>query len=363
MFEIIFLCIVCIYFIQSVLFSIGASRKYPRIADSKLPFVTVVVAALDEEHNILRCMQALDASVYPEGKLEIILVDGHSIDKTAEIISGYIKDKPRFKLIYTKRETENLKGKANSIDTAVEIAKGDIILTTDADCAVSPLWVKTIASYYKEDVGMVNGYTSQEANDGFSGMQALDFIYLLTVAAGAINLGKPLSCIGNNMSYRRAAYLETGGYKKIPFSVTEDFQLLMAIHNLKKYKIIYPLDKGALVISEPNPTLKSLYHQKKRWAVGGLNSDIAGFAVMGSGFLSHIGMLLLPFFFSPVSLYLALFKICVDLFFLYPVLMRLGLKDKLRYFLQFEIYFIGYVTALPFIILASRKVVWKRREY
>lgn len=363
MFEIIFLCVLCIYFIQSAIFSVGASKKYPRIKDEELPSVTVIVAALDEEQNIFRCMKALDKSVYPEDKLEIIFVDGHSIDKTAEIIIDYIKDKPKFKLIYTKPESHNLKGKANSIDTAVEIAKGDVILTTDADCAVSPLWVKTIASYYTENVGMVNGYTSQEADDGFAGMQALDFIYLLTVAAGAINLGKPLSCIGNNMSYRRTAYIETGGYKEIPFSVTEDFQLLMAINNLKKYKIIYPLDKDALVVSEPNPTIKSLYHQKKRWAVGGLNSGIAGYAVMASGFLAHIGILLLPFFFNSVSLYLALFKICIDLFFLYPVLIRLGLKDKLRYFLQFEIYFIAYVTALPFVVLTSRKVVWKRREY
>ncbi len=363
MFEIVFLSIVCIYFIQTILFSIGASKAYPKIKEAELPMATVIVAALDEEHNIMRCMEALNKTEYPEDKLEIIIVDGHSIDKTADIVKEYIKDKPKFKLIYVNPDTENLKGKANSIDTAVGVAKGDIILTTDADCAVSPLWVKTIASYYKDDVGMVNGYTSQETYDGFTGMQALDFIYLLTVAAGTINLGRPLSCIGNNMSYRKSAYLETGGYKKIPFSVTEDFQLLMAIHDLKKYKIIYPLDKDALVISEPNPTVKSLYHQKKRWGVGGLNSGISGFAVMGSAFIAHILMLLIPFFFTPVSLYLSLFKIGIDLFFLYPVLAELGLKDKLKYFVYFEIYFIIYVTVLPFIVLASRKVVWKRREY
>ena len=111
----------------------------------------------------------------------------------------------------------------------LKLSKGEIILTTDADCVVSPKWAKTIASYYQKDVVMVCGYTNQKAENLFEGVQDIDFIYLLTVGGGAINFGKPLSAIGNNMSYRKSAYLEAGGYEKIAFSVTEDFQLLMAI--------------------------------------------------------------------------------------------------------------------------------------
>ena len=141
----------------------------------------------------------------------------------------------------------------------MEIAQGEIILTTDADCTVHPMWAYTTASYYRPDVAMVNGFTTQEAYDGFSGMQAIDFIYLLIVAAGTINLGKPISCIGNNMSYRKKAYFEVGGYENLPFSVTEDFNLLHAIFKLKKYKIIYPLNKESVVISLPCKNLKNLY--------------------------------------------------------------------------------------------------------
>lgn len=363
MLEIIFLIFLSGYFIQSVLFVLGINKKFPKIKDEELPNATVVVAVRNEEKNILRCLKALENLVYPEDKLEIIISDGYSTDATVKIVDEFIKDKKRFKRITANPEKENLKGKANAIDSAVRISGGDIILTTDADCELNPLWVKTICSYYKNDVGIVNGFTTQSAYNGFSGMQAIDFVYLLIVAAGTINLGYPISCIGNNMSYRKKVYLETGGYEKLPFSVTEDFKLLMAIYNLKKYKLIFPLEKDALVTSLPCTGVIELYRQKKRWGVGGLGVPLRGFVIMAFGWLVNLSILLTPVFYSDTWLYLAIFKIAIDLFVLFPVHSRLGIKRNLRYFIWFEIYFIIYVIALPLIVLSSRKVVWKGREY
>jgi cellulose synthase/poly-beta-1,6-N-acetylglucosamine synthase-like glycosyltransferase len=363
MFEIIFLIFLCGYFIQSVLFIIGINKKFPKIKDEDLPHAAVIVAVRNEEQNIIRCLNALNKLEYPEEKFEIIISDGHSTDSTVQIVEDFIKGKPRFRIISANPEKENLKGKANAIDSAVGTTKADIILTTDADCEVDPLWVKTICSYYQNDVGIVNGFTTQISNDGFSGMQALDFVYLLIVAAGTTNLNSPISCIGNNMSYRRKAYLETGGYEKLPFSVTEDFNLLMAISRLNKYKIIFPLDKNALVTSLPCTNLNELYHQKKRWGVGGLGAPLRGFIIMAFGLIVNLFMLLSPFFFSSAVLYFIFFKLAIDLFVLFPVHIRLGVKDHMKYFLWFELYFILYVILLPVIVLTSRKVVWKGKEY
>ncbi len=363
MLEIIFLIVLSGYFIQSVIFIIGTSKKFPKIKESELPTATVIVASRNEEKNILRCMESLDNLIYPEGRLEIILVDDKSTDATGEIIDKFICDKPKFKKIITKKEIGMLKGKTNALANAIELAKGEIILTTDADCEVNPLWVKTTVSYYKEDVGAVNGFTTQVAKDGFGGMQSLDFIYLLTVAAGTINLNKPISCIGNNMSYRKKAYQEVGGYENLPFSVTEDFNLLWSIYCLGKYKIILPIDKDALITSIPCDNFKSLYRQKKRWAVGGIEVPFRGYMVMAWGFLTNVCVLLTPLFFSPVWLYLAVFKLTIDFFVLYFVHKQLGLTKNLKYFLHFQIYYLLYVIALPFILGINRKVVWKGREY
>ncbi len=362
--EIIFLIALSGYFIQSVIFIIGCSKKFPKSESKELPDVSVIIAARNEEENILRCLKSLDKLEYPEDKLQIILVDDRSTDNTGNIIENFIINKPKFTKIVTRKEIGRLKGKTNALANALEIATGEIILTSDADCVMAPTWVKTIVSYYQDDVAMVHGFTTQTANNFFSGMQAIDFIYLLIVAAGMMNLGTPISCIGNNMSYRKKVYLEVGGYESLPFSVTEDFNLLKAIYKLKKYKIIYPLDKDALVTSKACKDIKALYHQKKRWAVGGLKAIWQGYVLFVFGFLTNALVLLTPFFYSKVWLYLLLFKLATDLFLLLPAYKKLGLLKDLKYFLAFEIYYSLYVTLLPFIVLfAGRTVSWKGRKY
>lgn len=363
MFELIFAIAVAGYIFQSIIFYAGTKKNFPQIKEDEFPTATIIVAARNEEKNIVRCLESLNNLEFPEGKLEIIIVDDNSNDNTGELIEKFISNKPLFKKIITKKEIGRLKGKTNALANAIEIAKGDIILTTDADCAVNPLWAKTLVSYYKEDVAIVNGFTSQVAKDSFSGMQSLDFTYLLTVASGTININFPLSCIGNNMSFRKSAYFEVGGYENLPFSVTEDFNLLIAIHKLNKYKIIYPLDKNAHVESIPCKSFKELYRQKKRWGVGGLKVPYYGFFAFSNGVLTHLCIILLPFYFSILGLIFALIKILTDYYLLLNTNKRLGTSEKIKYFIAFQIYYIIYVIALPIVLLISRKVIWKERKY
>lgn len=364
MFEIIFLIMLSIYFVSTVIVIIGASKTFPKLDEADLPTVSIIVAARNEEENILDCILSLDKLEYPENKIQIILVDDNSTDSTGKIIDEFISDKPKFQKILSTEKRGELKGKTLAIANAVEFVTNEIILTTDADCIVSPKWAKTIVSYYiDEKVAIVNGMTNQFEVNNFAAMQSVDFIYLLATASGTINIGKPMSCIGNNMSYRKSAYDEVGGYENLEFSVTEDFRLLIAINNLKKYKIIYPIDKDALVTSKACKSGKELYHQKKRWSVGGLDSEPSGAVLISIAFITNLMMILSIFFFSKVIFTLVAFKIIIDYFFVFPVHQKLGLQLKWKHFLLFELYFILYVIAMPIILIFSRKVYWKEREF
>ncbi|MBL1212787.1 MAG: glycosyltransferase [Ignavibacteriae bacterium] len=363
MFEIIFLAVICIYFIETVLFIIGASKKFDTLPEDKLPSVTIVVAARNEEKNILSCLKSLNDVQYQEDKIEIVIVNDNSTDKTGELIENFIKDKPKFKMLVPDGQIGKLNGKANALALAIKNSSNEIILTTDADCIVPPKWAKKIASYYKENVALVCGYTTQKDFSAFSGMQAVDFIYLLGVAAGTINFNKPLSCIGNNMSYRRSAYNTVGGFEALPFSVTEDSQLMLKIAQLENSKVIYPLEKDALVVSEPCPDIASLFWQKKRWGVGGLDIGFRGYIIMLPSFLTHLALLISPFFYSAQVVYLIFFKIFIDFFFLYPLHKKLNLKLRFRSFITFQIYLLIYVLFLPIIIMFSKNVKWKERLF
>jgi len=363
MLELIFLIIMIGYFFQSAIFIIGARKSFPKLQDNKLPTATIIVAARNEEGKILRTLESLHKLEYPEGKLQIIIVDDQSTDGTPQIIDDFIKGKNRFQKITTEEQHTKLIGKMRALAYAIKEAKGEVILTTDADCEVKPLWAKTVCSYYQDDVAIVTGVTTQVAKNWFGGMQAIDFVYLLTAGAGTTNLKIPVSCIGNNMSYRKSAYDEVGGYEKLPHSVTEDFTLMNAIYNLKKYKVIFPIDDQTLVTSIPCRSLKSLIRQKKRWGVGGLGVPFRGFVIMFWGFTANLLVLLTPFFFSLAWLYLVVFKIAIDFFLLYPVHLKLKIGKNLKYFFHFEIYYLLYVVLLPLIVLPNKKVIWKGREY
>lgn len=364
MFEIIFLLIVAVYFVFIAVIIIGASKSYKKLDDTDLPSVSIIVAARNEEKNIYDCIKSLDQLEFPDDKIEIILVDDNSIDRTGEIIDEFITSKPKFKKIISDKAKGNLKGKTLAIANGIDYSKNEIIMTTDADCTVSPNWAKTLASYYVDDsIALVNGITNQHDVDIFSGIQSIDFILLLLAASGTMNLGRPMSCIGNNMSYRKSVYTEVGGYEGLEFSVTEDYRLLMAIHNLKKYKTIYPVDRNSLVTSKACNSFGELYNQKKRWSVGGLDSESTGIALISVSFLTNLMMILSIFFFSSNIIPIIGFKLIVDYFYIAPVHQKLGLKLKMGKFLLFEFYYSLYVVVMPLILLFTRKVVWKDREY
>lgn len=363
MIETVIGVLIILYFLQIVFLIVGITKRFPTLKENQLPSATIIVAARNEENNILQCLSSLNEVVYPDGKLEIVIVDDNSTDNTSNIIDEYIKDKPIFKKIKTNKEIGRLKGKTNALANALAIANGEIILTTDADCFVKPTWAKTIASYFTENVALVSGFTTQKADNNFNGMQALDFIYLQLIGAGTINMNYPISCIGNNMAYLKKVYNEVGGYETLPFSVTEDFVLLYSIYKLDKYKIIHPFNQDSLVTSEPCCDVKTVLHQKKRWGVGGLDVPIYAWIVGVLGFLTNVSFLILPFVFTLNLLGILLLKLFIDYLFLYFSHDLLGIKKNLKYFLIFEGYYILYSIWLPIAVITSRKVLWKGRNY
>ncbi len=363
MFEIVVITAVAFYLLQTLIYTIASYKKFPRLPDDKLPTASVIVAARNEERDILRCLKSLDKLEYPYGKLEIIIVDDRSTDSTGEIIDSFIADKKRFIKVHGVEPVNHLRGKTNALVQGLLRATGEVILTTDADCAVDPLWAKSLASRFTEGVGLCGGMTSQQRGSIWNGMQHLDFIYLLGAGSGTINAGIPLSVIGNNMAYLRKAYNETGGYENMPFSVTEDSQLLAAISALGEYKIVFPVDRNAMVESMPEPDLTSLFRQKKRWSLGGTRVPFHGVMVLATSVVAHALPLVLLYF-NPLMAGLLLAAVVLfDLFFLLSILIRLGMTSTIKYFPFFEIYYFLYVTLMPVILLFSRSVEWKGRKF
>jgi cellulose synthase/poly-beta-1,6-N-acetylglucosamine synthase-like glycosyltransferase len=365
--DIVFSVLIILYIFEHSLFLLGLlknlKRPKPKLDTSLLPSVTVIVAARNEENNIGQCIESLLRLNYPADKLQIMLVNDRSTDRTKDIILGYTEKHNRLKYLETIDSPGKLKGKPKALSQAIDKANGELIFTTDADSRVNPDWINEMVQHYGSDTGVASSYTIIEPRNVFWGMQSYDWLYLLSLASGSDGINNPLSCVGNNMSYRKKAYDEVGGYENIKFSVTEDFILLQSIKKHGKWKTKFPADRSTLNYTLPCINLKELYRQKKRWGRGGLDSNWLGYfaGVMGWSISTAI---MIGWLFVSLKLFLlvVLCKLIADLILTLPVIIKFRVYKLILYFIPFEIYFIIYAFSLLFIEVFDRKVIWKDRQ-
>jgi cellulose synthase/poly-beta-1,6-N-acetylglucosamine synthase-like glycosyltransferase len=90
-----------------------------------LPMVTILIPVYSEESVIVRRINNIFDSTYPRNKLEVIVVDSGSPDKTRSEINS------NFQNTVTLITEEERKGKAHAINLGLEICKGDIVILTD----------------------------------------------------------------------------------------------------------------------------------------------------------------------------------------------------------------------------------------
>src|SRR3990170_6066514 len=91
-----------------------------------LPLVSVVVTTKNEEKNIDHCLQSINKQSYPQDKIEIIVIDNNSTDKTKEIAGKY-----------TKKVINKGPERSTQRNYGIAKAKGKYILFLDADMSLS----------------------------------------------------------------------------------------------------------------------------------------------------------------------------------------------------------------------------------
>lgn len=343
---------------------------------TNLPTVSILLAARNEERRLPACLASLSSSDYPHGQLRIFVVNDRSSDRTQQTAEEFALRDERIQVLTLTQRLPGMSGKASALCQGMKHARGEIILLTDADCIVPPHWVRAMVAHFTPEVGLVGGFTllspspalrallpTSHRDTLFAKIQTLDWMYLLTVGAGAAGLGKPVSILGNNFGFRRAAYEQIGGYEKLGFSIIEDFALMRKIAGETPWRVRFPLDPATSIFSFPAQTWREYFDQRRRWAAGG--KEVGGFAkfLMLVAFLAHL-VLLLAAFFSPLVALIGLAAVLlVDALLLRRCAAVLQYKSLLKYFPFFELYFLLYNLFLAATVIFPTTVHWKGRRY
>ena len=143
---------------------IAKNRPWNIRIDSKYePHVSLIIPTYEEETTIKRKLDNVAEVVYPREKIEIILVDSASKDKTVYLAKKWAEEHPEFKTNIIS-QTER-RGMVNALNEALKNMQGDVFVKTDADC----LWLgdslKNALKYLADpQVGSVAGLHIIEAN-------------------------------------------------------------------------------------------------------------------------------------------------------------------------------------------------------
>ena len=225
----------------------------------EFPFISVVIPAYNKEEVIVKTINSVINLDYPKDKLEIIVVDDGSTDKTYRIANQFENENLK---VFTK---EN-KGKSNTLNFGIKIAKGDLVLCLDADTFVEKdLLKKAIKHFSDPEVGAVLSTLKPFKNESFfEKIQIIEY-NLASFIRKILSLIDSLPAAPACSIYRRNFFKKYGYFEE--GNLTEDFEMALRVHS-KNYKIKYILDSTAY--TEVPKKFKGLARQRIRWYYGTL---------------------------------------------------------------------------------------------
>ncbi|MEH2055364.1 MAG: glycosyltransferase family 2 protein [Nostoc sp.] len=241
------------------------SHRYPKEIQGDLPFVSVLVAAKNEEAVIAKLVKNLCNLEYPGGQYEVWIIDDHSSDSTPLLLAELEQKHDQLKVL--RRSAQASGGKSGALNQVLPLTKGDIIAVFDADAQVTPdLLQQVIPLFQREKVGAVQvrkAIANAKENFWTKGQMAemaLDTWFQQQRSA----LGGIGELRGNGQFVRRSALESCGGWNEE--TITDDLDLTIRLH-LDKWDIECVFHPA--VQEEGVTSAIALWHQRNRWAEGG----------------------------------------------------------------------------------------------
>ena len=275
------------------------------------PGVSVILPILNEERDLSECISAILQQKY-DGKLEVILALGPSIDNTNQIAKSLAQSDSRIKLV------DNPTGKtAAALNFAIAAASFEIICRIDGHAEISDTYIKTAVEIMNQ-TGAVNvgGLMNAEAAGGFQSVVARAMRSRIGVGASKFHTGGEAGAADTVYlgTFKKSAILQAGGFDE-KYIRAQDWELN---HRLRLNGGVIWFDPRLVVTYRPRDTFGKLakqYFEYGRWrrAVSRKHQGTVNYRYLAPpialvvNLLSLIlGIFLNTIFFVPVITYLSI---------------------------------------------------------
>ncbi|MBF9254816.1 glycosyltransferase [Pontibacter sp. 172403-2] len=332
--------------------------------------ISVIIPVRNEAANMLPLLQDLATQVYPQQLLEVLIIDDHSEDGTAELVEEFILSAGMVIKSIRLNSYVKLYGKKAAVAKGVELAQGELLVFTDGDCRVGPEWLRQFAYLYQtQQPYFISGPVCfHHTYTLFERMQLVEFAALIGVGGASIRLQKPNMCNGANLAYTKAIFEAAGGFSgNESIASGDDEFLLHKVSKLYPGKIAFLKNNKAIVYTCARKSLASFLSQRVRWAskwkaYQSINVQVMAAVVFVVNLLLFAAVVLLWLGRLPLLWFIAAYvaKFAIDFIFLERILTFLGRRRYLWYMLPLQCVYIPYVICTAVAGLAGR-YRWKGR--
>lgn len=268
----IFGFLVILYLIAMSVILIGF-LKLPEFFSEEISVKTqfsIIVPFRNEAAKLPKLLESISLLKYPSDLYEFIFVNDASEDDSVALINQILQVSSatiNFRIIDNERKSAS--PKKDAITTAIEIAKFDWILTTDADCVLPENWLNAYNSYIeKHQPIMIAGPVSYIANKTLTQQfQKFDGLSLQLVTIGSFGLQAPLLCNGANLAYKKEAFKAVEGFKLNDHIASGD-DIFMLEKMVARFpgQVHFLKSKDAIVETHPQENWNEVINQRIRWA-------------------------------------------------------------------------------------------------
>lgn len=327
--------------------------------------VSVIIPVRNEQSNLANLVKSLYSQNYNPNCTEIIIVDDHSTDKSAGIASSLLKETDK-----VLKLPKNKKGKKAALWEGIVSSRGELLITTDADCIHDPEWLQIIVNCYatQKPSLILAPVMANEPVNFFESMQQLEMLSLLGSTAGAASIHKAIMCNGANLAFPKAVIKEFQPiYTNEKIASGDDMFVLEKVKKQYPQGLSFIKSIEATVTTKIAANLKQFFNQRRRWTAKAVfytdrDTIITALAVLQIN-LMLFAFLLFALITSCYTYFLLLLgiKTIADLPFLWSVT-RFYKKSKLMYcFPLLQCVYFFYVS-FTFLGSFTGNFNWKSRK-
>jgi poly-beta-1,6 N-acetyl-D-glucosamine synthase len=220
--------------------------------------ISVIVPSYNEEVTIADCIQSLSSLDYPN--YEVIIIDDGSTDKTLEIAKSL--ETPKIRVVHQEN-----RGKANALNTGIQLSESEIIVTVDADTTIRRDALTRVAGRFARNprLGAVAGNIKVEQGSGLlNALQSMEYTVGINLIRKAESMLRSVMIVpGPIAAMRREAIQSVGLFSDDTFA--EDFDATMKLSKAG-YGVEY--EENALAYTDVPKSLEDLMKQRRRWYRG-----------------------------------------------------------------------------------------------